>query len=305
MRPRLSLCCLGSLVAIAVPLDAQVASPSPPFLSVQSHGEREHWMSHGWSPPYVWHRDEIVRDVTFLENGDLLVTQTITPSLTGPEPVVQRHQGWLSAAWRTELAQALEASDLPSTLECAQRGSFGPSSWDGQNSAYLDGSDRLRRFDLPGPPAAPGELACEQAKNLLYLVDTIVSTQILAASDSASPASRCDAGPKAFTIGGRFRVDVCWSTWDGASGTGTLDQQSGDGATVWFFNPSNPELFLKIKDACIAPYERYWVFLSGLTNVDVTTTVTDTMTGLFHTYRNPLGTSFAARFDTATFDVCP
>jgi len=48
----------------------------------------------------------------------------------------------------------------------------------------------------------------------------------------------------------------------------------------------------------------FWVFAGGLTNVEVTTTVTDTVTGAVQTYTNPQGTPFQPIQDTHAF-VCP
>ncbi|MEP6769608.1 MAG: hypothetical protein ABJC61_13125 [Acidobacteriota bacterium] len=50
---------------------------------------------------------------------------------------------------------------------------------------------------------------------------------------------------------------------------------------------------------------RWWVFAGGLTNVEVTLTVSDLHTGAVRTYRNPLGTAFQPLQDTAAFATCP
>lgn len=50
---------------------------------------------------------------------------------------------------------------------------------------------------------------------------------------------------------------------------------------------------------------RYWVFAGGLTNVQVTTTVTDTQTGTVKIYTNPLGQAFQPTQDTSAFATCP
>ena len=48
----------------------------------------------------------------------------------------------------------------------------------------------------------------------------------------------------------------------------------------------------------------HWFFAAGLTNVEVTMTVTDTYSGISKTYTNPAGTPFAPIQDTGTFP-CP
>ena len=125
---------------------------------------------------------------------------------------------------------------------------------------------------------------------------------IRATVQSAEP---CDAGSDAvFLLGGRFRFDACWRTRDGNGGVGRLAFEQGTGATLWFFNPDNPELFLKVRDACGA-FDRYWVFAAGLTDVEVALTVTDTHTGVTRTYFNPLGRAFEPVQDTGGFATCP
>ncbi len=122
----------------------------------------------------------------------------------------------------------------------------------------------------------------------------------------ACAAAACDAGADAlFLAGGRFRVDVCWRTDQGTSGTGKVVPGAEHVGAFWFFNPSNPELYVKVKNACVEPFDRFWVFAAGLTNVEVRLTVTDTLSGLAHTYLNPAGRAFAPVQDTDTFDVCP
>ena len=49
---------------------------------------------------------------------------------------------------------------------------------------------------------------------------------------------------------------------------------------------------------------RYWVFGAGLTNVEVTLTVTDVATGAVMTYFNPLNTAIQPIQDTSAFSTC-
>ena len=56
-------------------------------------------------------------------------------------------------------------------------------------------------------------------------------------------------------------------------------------------------------DAC-GVNNSFWVFASGLTNVGVTLTVTDTATGQSRPYTNPVGTAFVAVQDTGAFSTC-
>ncbi len=48
----------------------------------------------------------------------------------------------------------------------------------------------------------------------------------------------------------------------------------------------NVEVVVKVLNGCSPPFNHYWVFASGLTNVAVELTVTDTQTGEVVTYLN-------------------
>ncbi len=103
--------------------------------------------------------------------------------------------------------------------------------------------------------------------------------------------------------GGRFRAVASWrSPTD--SGLAHAIGLTGDTGYFWFFSSGNVEAIVKALDGC-AFNSRYWVFASGLTNVEVTLTVTDTQSGLTRTYVNPLNTAFQPIQDTSAFATCP
>lgn len=103
----------------------------------------------------------------------------------------------------------------------------------------------------------------------------------------------------------RFLVEARWATADGNSGFGQKVRLDSDFGYFWFFSPTNAELFVKVLDACVEPFNRYWVFAAGLTNVEVELTVTDTLANETRIFTNPLGTPFAPIQNTQTFDTCP
>ncbi|MGH9362982.1 MAG: hypothetical protein ACRD2T_13795, partial [Thermoanaerobaculia bacterium] len=82
-------------------------------------------------------------------------------------------------------------------------------------------------------------------------------------------------------------------------------QLTDDAGYFWFFAPENIEMTVKVVNACVPQFNRFWVFLSGLTNVQVVTTVTDTKTGQVKTYTNPQGRPFRTILDTQAFATCP
>jgi hypothetical protein len=103
--------------------------------------------------------------------------------------------------------------------------------------------------------------------------------------------------------GGRFRVTAsCRSTTD--SDPAHAVGLTGDTGYFWFFSSGNVEAIVKALDGC-GFNSRYWVFASGLTNVEVTLTVTDTQSGITRTYVSPLNTAFQPIQDTAAFATCP
>ena len=102
----------------------------------------------------------------------------------------------------------------------------------------------------------------------------------------------------------RFQVEATWSTAT-ASGQAQVVPQTDDSGAFWFFSQGNLELLVKVLNACGAKSPRFWVFASGLTNVGVHLTVTDTQSGETWERDNPLGQRFPPLFDTNAFASCP
>jgi Zn-dependent metalloprotease len=102
----------------------------------------------------------------------------------------------------------------------------------------------------------------------------------------------------------RFQVRTAWHASDGSSGSGNAVGLTADTGYFWFFSASNVEMVIKVLDACGINAHK-WVFAGGLTNVEVTTTVTDTQTGSFRQYHNTLGQPFQPLQDTSAFSTCP
>ncbi|HTY42345.1 MAG TPA: hypothetical protein VMH79_10770 [Thermoanaerobaculia bacterium] len=123
------------------------------------------------------------------------------------------------------------------------------------------------------------------------------------AETQASPGA-CAPDDRTLCLGsGRFGVAASWRRPDGSSGDGQAVPITGDTGYFWFFAAENIEVVVKVLDACAAGGHR-WVFLGGLTNLEVTLTVTDTVTKAVRAYANPPGTPFSPVEDTAAF-ACP
>jgi len=116
--------------------------------------------------------------------------------------------------------------------------------------------------------------------------------------------STCTADAATLCLnGGRFKVQATWNT-GAASGPARVVSQAGDSGQFYFFDPDNTELTVKVLNAC-SFNDRFWVFASGLTNVQVLITVTDTHAGRVRQYFNPRGKTFAPVQDVSAFATCP
>lgn len=104
-------------------------------------------------------------------------------------------------------------------------------------------------------------------------------------------------------VEGRFQVEVEWESAQGDSGSGQAQAITEDTGYFWFFSEDNVEIVVKVLDAC-GFQDRFWVFAAGLTNVEVTMTVTDLVAGFSEVYVNPQQTVFEPVQDTTTFDTC-
>ena len=95
--------------------------------------------------------------------------------------------------------------------------------------------------------------------------------------------------------GDRFRARARW-TARGATGTGKALPLAAFAGSFWFFDAANLELTVKVLDGC-GVNDRFWVFLSGLTDVGVEVTVEDTVTGEIWTHSHAAGAPLQPRLD--------
>jgi hypothetical protein len=98
----------------------------------------------------------------------------------------------------------------------------------------------------------------------------------------------------------RFKTEVTFRTFDGDHGLGRTSKLTRDSASFWFFQPDNLEMMVKVVDACTLN-NKFWVFASGMTNVEVTLKVTDSLTGKSKVYTNPNGVPFQPIQDINAF----
>jgi hypothetical protein len=122
---------------------------------------------------------------------------------------------------------------------------------------------------------------------------------------SEAPSTCVESATTLCLENGRFRVRARWTTRQGATGNGNAFALTGDSGYFWFFEADNVEVVLKVKNACVAPFQHYWFFAAGLTDVETVIEVADTKAGRVLTYRNPQGLAFPPVQDTDAFPTCP
>jgi plastocyanin len=116
----------------------------------------------------------------------------------------------------------------------------------------------------------------------------------------------CVAGPTTQCIGNRFKVEIGWRTATGSGQGQTVPLPSAPSSGLfYFFGADNIEMLIKVLNACVPPFNHYWVFFAATTNVEFTTTVTDTQSGKVKVYFNPLNTSALPVQDVNAFATCP
>jgi membrane-associated phospholipid phosphatase len=117
----------------------------------------------------------------------------------------------------------------------------------------------------------------------------------------------CVESSTALCIGNhRFKVEAIWryaNVTGNVTGVGHTLQGTSDSGQFWFFDADNVELTVKVLDGC-SINDHFWVFASGLTDVEVVLRVTDTQTGRTRTYFNPLKRAYKPVQDTSAFS-CP
>ncbi len=105
---------------------------------------------------------------------------------------------------------------------------------------------------------------------------------------------------------GRFAIGASWRAYDGSTGVAHPKRLTADSGILYFFSPANVELTVKVLDACTEEFDhRFWVFIAGMTDVEVETVVRDLWLGTTRTYSNPLGRPFVTITDHESFPCSP
>ena len=119
---------------------------------------------------------------------------------------------------------------------------------------------------------------------------------------TSTPIGECVADRATLCLnGGRFRVRVRYATALGETGYGDGVLLTEDTGYFTFFNPSNIEIVTKVLDGCELN-GRYWLYATGLTDLDVELEVADPLTQTRHVLVSPLQEAFRPIADTKAFD---
>jgi len=146
--------------------------------------------------------------------------------------------------------------------------------------------------NLPGSLCGLGDVNAFAASGS---PDTAGASSVAAA---AAPAGACAPGTLCLA-GGRFQATVQWTAPGFGTGAGTPLPLTDESGMFWFFDAANVELVVKVIDARTVN-GKFWVFYGALSDVQYDLTVTDTTTGLSHTYHNNQG-NLCGKGDTGTF----
>lgn len=147
-----------------------------------------------------------------------------------------------------------------------------------------------------------GDLADTQAVLQVREIAGISNAAAPTTGTAAGAAGACSAdGDTLCLLGGRYKVEVRWKNQyaGGAEGVGMMIPNSDNTGFVWFFDPSNIELAVKVLDGTGVNGKK-WVFYGSLSDVEYWVEVTDTVTGQKKTYHNRPG-SLAGVADTGAF----
>ena len=106
--------------------------------------------------------------------------------------------------------------------------------------------------------------------------------------------------------GGRFEVNVNWSSGNGEAGPASrVPGGTNNSGLFYFFDSDNWEMLLKVLDGC-AVNGHYWVYSAAATDLGLDITVRDTATGAAWTYsKEPGPPAPAITASNAFVDSCP
>jgi hypothetical protein len=168
--------------------------------------------------------------------------------------------------------------------------------FDGNQYNYVD----LVTFDTAGSDGVP-----DPGGSRFYLFPFGVSSGSCSGSSSGSCTRNANT---ACLVNGRFQVTASYNNASGHGNAMVMSfsgkrAESDESAFLYFTDPNNFEMGLKILPACGID-KHFWVFIGGLTNQGWTVNILDTATGHTKTYSNRLNHLTSTIADTGAL-ACP
>jgi streptogramin lyase len=179
--------------------------------------------------------------------------------------------------------------------------------WFTENSANKIGrittSGVVTEFAVPTANSGPSAIAKGPDGNIWFTEELGNNIGRI----TTGPAGPCVADGHTLCLNNdRFSITASFrATSTSPTAPATAVELTGDSGYFWFFGPNNVELVVKVLNACVDPFDSYWFFAAGLTDVEVEITVVDRHTFQSKIYRSERGTPFAPIQDTAAFSTCP
>lgn len=131
---------------------------------------------------------------------------------------------------------------------------------------------------------------------------TSVSKTLPVLVEASEPKGTCEADPETLCLrDSRYEVKATWLSSDDQEGAARVAYVgTNDSGLLWFFQPENYEMLVKVLDGC-AINGRVWVYGSSATDRGYRLTVKDTVTGRTQEYRNEPGQRAPAIVDADAF----
>jgi virginiamycin B lyase len=257
----------------------------------------------------VWYTTALGAAVGRITSAGVVRAFPLAPPRTGATAITSGPDGamWFSAPYGLfRLTVSADDSRTEMHLFQAQPGVNLASGPDGQlwfsGGGHMTVDGTIRTVEIPeGNPGAISLIAGPDGN--MWFVDLNANS---IGRVTLNGASACASDAHTLCLNhGRFAVIAAWQ----ASPTGPSIQAnavafSDETGYFWFLEAGNIEVVTKILNACIDPWNAYWFFAAGLTNLGISIHVTDTQSGLSKDYASTLGTPFQPILDTSAF-ACP
>jgi hypothetical protein len=106
-------------------------------------------------------------------------------------------------------------------------------------------------------------------------------------------------------LGNRFRVEATFATGIGVIGSARSTRVSDGTGLLWLTGESDVHLLVKMLDACsVRGAAGFWVYTAARTELALSLSITDTVTGRRRRSFSPPGVVGPAGADLVTFDDC-